>query len=171
MDTTTHHRQSIRKPGFDYSLPGWYFLTLCTAQHRCVLGHIENAMISRTYLGELCEKEWLRLPDRFSHIRLDEFVIMPNHLHGIIQILDDIHKTDQTQSFGYVVRGSTSAIVRSFKISVTRKFKNQTDSIPTKIWQRGYWDRILRSEDELIARRQYILNNPYRWDKDQYFQI
>jgi len=123
MVDTLPSRRPNRLSGYDYSLPGYYFITICAAQHQCLFGKIHHLALEPTSLGRLCRQEWLCLPQRFSHIQLDDYVIMPNHLHGIVQIFDDIHGQDMLHTSGHVVKGSLAVIMQSFKTLVTKKIR------------------------------------------------
>jgi len=162
-------RRPNRLFGYDYSRPGYYFITVCTAQHRCLFGNMQMLVLEPTNLGRICQQEWENLAQRFFHIALDEYVLMPNHLHGIIQICDDFHGKDVHHTQGHVVKGSLAVMIQSFKAAVTNKARILTGVKSTDIWQRGYWDRILRNEKELEICRYYIQNNVNRWVDDRYF--
>ncbi len=84
FDSSIHHRRSIRPKNYDYSWPGWYYVTLCTKNRECTLGRVFSDTVDPTDAGRIVEKCWTSLPDHFSRIELDAYVIMPNHLHGII---------------------------------------------------------------------------------------
>ncbi|MCJ7624078.1 MAG: hypothetical protein MUO76_11290 [Anaerolineaceae bacterium] len=133
---TSHRRQTIRLPGYDYTQPGAYFITICTYEKTCLFGEISECEIRLSHTGQIAQNEWLRLNNRFQHINLDEFIIMPNHIHAIITILcegtADV-RTDTGQSnsrrastgeqFGKPVPGSIPTIIRSYKSSVTQRVK------------------------------------------------
>ncbi len=109
---------------------------------------------------------WLQIPDHFPNIELEEWVVMPNHIHGIVIIVrannysplpaNAPHPTGTARTIGSMVRG--------FKIGVTQWYRQR--SVPSKIWQRNYWDHIIRNESELNRIRQYILDNPMQWEQD-----
>ena len=142
---TNHHRRSIRLPGYDYSQPGEYFVTICAYERRNLFGQIENGKIQLSPIGQVLEREWLRLPDRFPFLHPAPFVVMPNHFHGILMI-EDIAEGRGTPSpsgprrapadpefakaFRKPVGGSIPTIVRSFKASVTLRI-NRMINYPT----------------------------------------
>jgi len=153
-DPNVHHRRSIRLKEFDYSLPGAYFVTIVTYERSNLFGEMEKEKVNLNQTGKLVSNEWLRLQTRFPGVEIDEFVIMPNHLHGVIIIT----ATESTQTLG--------SIVGSFKSSTSRLINalQRTKGIP--IWQRNYYEHIIRDEEELNRVRQYIANNPSQWNKD-----
>ncbi len=156
------NRRSIRLPGYDYSSPGAYFVTICTFRRACLFGEISGGEMHLSPLGKVAKQEWLRLPARFPLIQLDDFVVMPNHEHGIIVIQDTGPGTLIREGFGHPVAHSLATIVRSYKAAVTLKA-----NIPNRIWQDNFWERIIRGESELNAIRQYIQTNPASWPEDR----
>jgi REP element-mobilizing transposase RayT len=175
-----HDRKSVRLRGYDYSKPGAYFITICTHDRQYNLGRSENGSIKLSPIGKIVEKYWKEIPEHFKHVALDAYIIMPNHIHGIIIITHKINsgKTKNNHRRGVKFNaptniiskyhsqispksGSLSVIIRTFKSSVTiwckkNGFKNFN-------WQRNFYDRIIRHEKELHQIRQYILNNPKKW--------
>jgi len=139
-------RRDIRLSGHNYATPGAYFVTICTFQRRCILGHIDGSAMYLNDVGRIVTEEWNRTGDLNRGLDLDAFVVMPNHLHAIIVL------ENQGRHLG--------AVVGRFKAAVTRR---TTDGF----WQRGYYDRIIRDERELAAFRQYIVDNPARWADDR----
>jgi hypothetical protein len=114
-----HHRRSIRVPGYDYTNLGAYFLTLCTHKRLEIFGAIVDHEMKLSLPGKIAQQEMQRLAKRFPHIRLGEFVVMPNHVHAVIFILDHENRTPTEEVFGQPVHGSIPTIVRSYKSSVT----------------------------------------------------
>jgi putative transposase len=181
FDPDKHHRRSIRFEGYDYAQPGTYFLTVCTYQRESLLGRIESGQVVLSDAGETARLVWDGLPSRFPSVGLDEYVIMPNHVHGIVlvgaQFIAPDPKgglTDHLLALG--------EIVRAYKATVTRLVRRRDDGAtnpdvvdkgvmnhaPTGFgWQRGYYEHVVRNEAELTAIREYIQNNPGRWDEDE----
>jgi putative transposase len=157
-DPKIHHRQSIRLKEFDYSQSGAYFLTCVTHNRSNLFGKIENNIVQLNQYGELVRMEWLRLPQRFPGIDIDEFVIMPNHIHGIVIIAD--HKA------GW----NLATIVGSFKSSTARMINAIRKSIGGLIWQRNYYEHVIRDDEELNRVREYIQNNPLNWMQDEEYR-
>ncbi|WP_029215059.1 transposase [Kallotenue papyrolyticum] len=179
-DPNRHHRRSIRLPGYDYTQPGAYFVTICTHERAHLFGQVVDEGMVLNALGEIARQCWLAIPDHFPHATLDTFVIMPNHAHGIIWIVDD----DGAKNVGAKNVGAKNfsplrsdeqphgtsktigSIIRGFKIGVT-KWARQHTTVHT-VWQRNYYEHIIRDERALTAIRQYILDNPRRWHLDRY---
>ena len=167
-------RQSIRLPHYDYASPGACFVTICSRERRPVFDSPE--------VRSLLEETWHEIPRHFQHVRMDEFVVMPNHVHGIIWILEGDgpsarHTLRERRGVGaqhaaplpgpgvrpFVQPGSLGAIVRSFKAAAARRI-NQTRGAPgARIWQRNYYERVVRDEDELRRVREYVRLNPLKW--------
>jgi REP element-mobilizing transposase RayT len=156
-----HHRQSIRLKGYDYTQPGAYGVTIVTKDRLCLLGEITNGEMVLSSYGIIAQRTWLDLPDHYPHIALDEFVIMPNHVHGIIVLThSDRSQTDSCQ------RHALSEIIRAFKSFSARRINilRHTPGVP--VWQRNYYEHIIRSENKLRHARIYIANNPTEWERD-----
>lgn len=149
-------RNSLRLRGYDYASAGAYFVTICTHQRE----HLFEEHILRV----LVEEEWGLLPERFSEIGLDEWVVMPNHFHGIICL------SGQAEAVGEV-RPTLAKVVGVFKSRVAVRWLAWIDEYAPgrsgRIWQRGYYDRIIRSERELNNVRRYIRDNPRRWAEER----
>ncbi len=144
-----HHRRSIRLRDFDYSLSGAYFLTICTYERECVLvtDALQHAVLS----------EWCALSKRFPMVRPDEFVVMPNHIHGVVVISDD-------QSWARVTLGQVVSAFKSLSAIRCNRLIGRADR---PFWQRNYFERIIRDEVELSRVRQYIRDNPLKWAEDK----
>lgn len=145
-------RKALRLKGYDYSEAGFYFVTICSFKRKCIFGKIESARFVPTFLGRIITERWKLIPAFFPLASLDLFVLMPNHLHGIIQLIDSR-------------RDSLSKIVNGFKAGVSREAKPLNIELP--IWQRSFHDRIIRDEESLVALRQYIVDNPVQWHADE----
>ncbi len=176
-----HHRRSVRIPEYDYSQAGYYFVTVCTYQHECWLGEIVNQKMQLNTFGELVRKEWLRTQDIRSNVKLDCFVIMPNHLHGIVVIEDNsvrnagrgtlqrapTKKPPASEQFGNPTSNSIPTIIRLFKSTTTKQINSIRETPGYSFWQRNYYEHVIRNESELKRVREYIEANPARWDDDQ----
>ena len=147
-----HHRRSIRLQGYDYSQPGIYFITLCTQNRECLFGEILNGEMRLNEFGKIAHQCWLEMPHHFPHVQLDEFVIMPDHIHGIIVLnnivgvgVQNIESRQQQQNiesrprqqnaYQHIIPGSIGSIIRGFKIGVTKEFRQNTDIYV--VWQRN----------------------------------
>jgi len=181
-----HHRRSIRLKGYDYSQPGAYFITLCTHNRECLFGNIVDGEMVLNEYGILVKNEWLRTSEIRPNVIVDEFIIMPNHLHGIFIINDDgcgatcrgvspyapkpapYINTPNTNIFKSPSK-TIGAIIRGFK-SITTKQINQLRNTHNKsVWQRNYYEHIVRNESSLNKIRKYITNNPMKWEMDKFF--
>lgn len=177
-DSAKHHRRSIRLKKYDYTQSGWYFIIICTEQKRCLFGAIANKQLILNEFGNIASNCWQAIPEHFPKIKLDEFVIMPNHVHGILIVTnnsaDDINCRGKALpcpyykgEFGKPVSGSISTIIGSFKSAVTKQINIIRNSKGTSVWQRNYYDHIIRNEESLNKIRKYIINNPLSWENDQ----
>ncbi len=196
-------RKSIRLHNYDYTQPGAYFITLCINQRECLLGEIRDAKMQTNVIGDLITQTWHSLPQRFSAITLDAFVVMPNHVHGIICIAGGtncrgaacraFHEIGTVPNKGAASSAPTVAridfrrgaaccapntpnttaptpsladIIRAFKsisaIATNRLLQREGQPL----WQRNYYERIIRNEEEWNRIREYIANNPAQWDED-----
>jgi REP element-mobilizing transposase RayT len=171
-DPDKHARRSIRLRGYDYTHRGAYAVTLCIYQRECILGVVASGKAISNELGRLVKACWEEIPVHFPNTDLDMFVVMPNHVHGIIVLRDSLNTgmkqgtTPHAESFGRPVSGSLPTIIRSFKSATTRRV-NETRNIPNMpVWQRNYYEHIIRNEDALHRMREYIALNPLRWHED-----
>lgn len=169
-----HHRRSIRLTEYDYSQGGYYYVTICTHSRECNLGKIINGKIRLSKIGEIINKYWLEIPQHFENILLDEWIIMPNHFHGIVVIENDhnvpcrgVARNAPTNKMSLISprHGALSTIIRSFKSAVTNQcHKNGYEYFG---WQRNYYEHIIQNEFELNKKREYIINNPLKWELDE----
>lgn len=165
-----HRHRSIRLKDYDYSQAGAYFVTICTWNKECLLGDITNSEIKISPVGEIIQKEWYKIPNRFPNVQLDAFVIMPNHIHGIIIVGatlvvardDDVGRNNRA---GTSPAPTLGEIIGSFKSICVHKCKYNGLNIG-KLWQRNYYEHVIRNEDELNKIREYIVLNPAMWDED-----
>jgi putative transposase len=172
-----HHRRSIRLGEYDYSANGAYFVTICVQGRECLFGVIAGGEMRLNDAGQMVKEVWKGLPGRFPTMVLDEFVVMPNHVHGIICIVGAPlaapgFESDQ-KGRGAESKGAASSartlgqIMRAFKsisaIGVNRLLRRQEQPL----WQRNYYERIIRDEAELNAARKYVAENPMKWSEDK----
>lgn len=225
-----HRRRSIRLHGYDYTQPGAYFITICTHEHMPLFGEISNGEMRLNRTGKITREEWSRLPERFPFLECGPFVVMPNHIHGILIIRDrdcrgtaedeimaherrgtaadgeatiedgirrgtaeDVRAMIEDESsrartignreaavmeessraptrieqFSKPVPGSIPTIVRSFKSSVTRRTNRASEHSSVLLWQRNYYEHVVRDEADYERIEEYIQNNPRRWDEDE----
>ncbi len=166
-------RRSIRLPQYDYAQAGVYFVTVCCHRHRCILGKIDNFQIHLNWAGRLVAECWLEIPYHFANAVLDAFVVMPNHLHGIVVLnVGAQHAAPLQRQTSTVLRrnvspGSLSAIVRSFKSAASKRFHEHKRDLRVPLWQRNYYEHVVRNGEELDAIRRYIWTNAERWAEDK----
>ncbi|MBN2080725.1 transposase [bacterium] len=164
---------------FNYAQAGYYFVTICTHNRREILGNVVEGRFNPTAIGEEAKSTWLDLPLHHPAMHLDELVIMPNHVHGIIVL-----EWDLTADTGSIPtnprkaevhpdwakpgpkRGSLGAIIGSYKAAVSRKL-NWKSRHNTPLWQRKFFDHVIQTEKALQAIREYIVNNPLSWHFDE----
>ena len=170
-----HHRRSIRLRGYDYTQPGAYFVTICTHDRICLFGRVVKEDMRLNEFGEIVRECWLMIPHHFPHTALDAFIIMPNHVHGIIWIVnaasdDNVGATHASPLRLPSPRGpkrkSIGAIVGSFKSVVTKRINQKRGTPGLPVWQRNYYEHIVRNDESLNRIRQYIAENPLRWYLD-----
>lgn len=174
IESPLHHRRSIRLKGYDYTLAGAYFVTLVTWQRECLFGRIVEGEICRNELGEIVAKTWLETAIVRPNVILDAFVVMPNHAHGIIVITEDgvrasrrLAPTENCIHPTGVVSGSLGAIIGQIKSLSTKRINAFRQTPGNPVWQRNYFERIIRNERELESIWAYIEANPCSWNEDE----
>jgi putative transposase len=175
-DPDIHHRQSIRLQGWDYSTVGIYFLTVCTQNRECLFGEIVGGKMVLSEFGQLVAEEWERSQQLREEIEFDAWVIMPNHFHALVQITNSASQlTEQKQTAMANQSGdrpvmrpkSISSLMAGFKSITTARINTIRQSPGVKVWQRNYYDSIIRDEGGLERVRAYIKNNPQQWEIDR----
>jgi putative transposase len=146
-------RKLIRLRDYDYAAAAPYFVTICTMDRACALGSIHGGVLEPSPIGEIVADAWDRLPDRFPRIDLDAFVVMPNHVHGIV----GIH-----ESGGFAL----TDVVRVFKSISAHHARRHRVGADRPLWQRSFYDHVIRNDVDLDRVRQYILENPAKWETD-----
>jgi putative transposase len=176
-DPQKHHRRSIRLKGYDYTQPGAYYITLCTKARQCLFGDVVKGEMRLNSLGYIASTCWQEIPHHFPHVELDAFVIMPNHLHGILVISDTwggatrasplhpTHTLPLRHPCGPIPK-SVGAIVGSYKSAVSKQINVICNTKGISIWQRNYYEHINRNQESLDNIRQYIQENPWCWADD-----
>lgn len=170
--TPYRRRNSLRHPGYDYTAAGAYFVTICAQRGRALFGQVVEQSMQLNPLGEIAHSVWLEFAARQPTIRLDTYVIMPNHVHALLWITGGANQThsgpaDPQRRFGKPLAGSLSTLVGTYKSAVTQRAIRQGLLVDTSLWQRSFHDRIVRGEEELARIRDYISSNPARWLDDQ----
>jgi len=180
-------QKQYRLPGYDYSLDGYYFVTICTRGRECLFGEVRDNQMQLSQLGKVIDGFWTKIPDHFTYAQMDEFVVMPNHVHGIIVI--DHGRRNGRRNGRKTVRKpkirhglstvptviskkhlqpqpkSLSIIVRNYKAAVTGESRRQNYS--HDLWQPRFHDHVIRDEDSLNRIRLYIQENVFNWGKDR----
>jgi REP element-mobilizing transposase RayT len=154
MHDSSSRRYSLRLKGYDYSQAGAYFVTVCTHRRLLLFGDIIEANVRLNEIGTIVNQSWVNLPKHYAGIELDAFVVMPNHVHGIIKLSDEPD-----------TRHDIPEIVRGFKTFSARK-ANEHRRSGAALWQRGYHEHVIRDERALNRIRAYITHNPVRWTDD-----
>ena len=152
-------RKPIRIKEYDYSNPGYYHVTICTYNRKELFGYIENSRMFLNKYGKIAKLAWENIPDHFPNVEIDEYIVMPNHIHGIIIMnisVGDGHARPVN---------NLSVIIGSYKSAVTKQINLINEGIFK--WQRFFYDHVIRTEGSLNKVREYIRNNPTNWDSDE----
>jgi REP element-mobilizing transposase RayT len=193
MSTYNGYRSdSLRLEGWDYRTSAWYFLTICTRDHVCHFGGVRDGIMGLSPAGCIAAEYWARIADLQDRVILDAYVVMPNHIHGLLGLVDIIkdNPNDDVETLQCNVstsggeeqsmnvdslskrmssispkKGSVSAIIRSYKSAVTRTIRRS--GCPDFAWQPRFYDRVVRNDREFDAVRAYIQANPVRWSDDK----
>jgi len=166
--------ETKRLQNWDYSVPAFYYVTICTKDRKCCLGKINNDYVKLSEKGRIVLNFWNDIPKHFNNVKLDDWIIMPNHVHGIIIIKDNkdfgadrrdrVYPVSTKNKFGYVKPKSLSTIINTFKGAVTRKCNREKLKFK---WQTNYYEHIIRNDDDYARIKKYIDNNPSNWQFDR----
>lgn len=184
FDPDIHHRHSIRLQEYDYGSSGAYFVTICSFQRECLFGEVVDGEMRLNEVGKIVHEEWLNTAVMRPNVDLDAYVIMPNHFHTVIFMHDDVGAhcmrpdsevhgneahTNQAHGSAPLRRqsGSIGSIVAGFKSAATKRINALRDNPGCPVWQRNYHEHVIRNEDDLANIRQYIADNPLKWDLDE----
>jgi len=166
------NRKSIRLPGYDYSTPGAYFLTLCTENRKCVLsripvgtGVLDGPQINLLPFGKIADKYIRQLNDFYDNLRVESYVIMPNHIHILLTVQSEVRSDGPS---GRPVPTPQNSAVSRF-VSTLKRFCNK--ECGRNIWQSRFYDHIIRSQDDYDEHLRYIHDNPFRWQEDELFSM
>jgi len=185
-DRSFHHRRNLRLPEFDYSHPGAYFVTIVTQNRKPFFGSIANGEMILNEMGKIIADLWVAIPVHFPNVEPGEFVVMPNHIHGIIVITFGVGHDNEEGTLQETIvwamhaspipkntngpkSGSISAIIGSFKSAATKLFHAIPEHSGERLWQRNYYEHVIRNERDYQAISDYILANPINWEKDEEF--
>jgi len=183
MSSDIHHRRSIRLQGYDYAQAGAYFVTICVQNRECLFGEVVDGEMLLNDAGQMVETIWEGLPDRFPFIELDQFGVMPNHAHGIIALTGrpaqgdhprptpGDHKDRPYKAHG-TLEGTVGRVIQAFKSVTIHEYvvgvrRHEWRLFEGRLWQRNYYEHIIRDEKYLNRIREYIATNPLRWEIDQ----
>ena len=163
--------ESARLPSWDYSSPGWYFVTVCTKNKENFFGDVIDGRMCLSEAGRIVAEEWMKTEIIRTNIRLDEWIIMPNHLHGILVIVERMTSVE-TPRRGVSTRskwkpGTLGAIINQFKSISTKRIRRS--STTAFAWQPRFYDHIIRKVESLSRIRTYLQHNPEKWEQDKYF--
>jgi putative transposase len=176
-----HHRSSRRLKGYDYSQAGAYFITVCTCNRGCLLGEIADRAMRLNDAGRMMQDVWDDIPTHYAGIDTDAFIIMPNHIHAVVVIVGATpcgrpDSNNEGQAQGPAPMGnktlSLADVVHRFKTMTTKRYTNGVKqngwpAFPGRLWQRNYYEHVIRDEDDLNRIRQYVMDNPACWAEDE----
>jgi len=164
-------RKANRLPNYDYSATGYYFLTINIKNKLNLFGNIVDSKMILSDAGKVADQYWAQIPNHYSNIKLDEWVIMPNHIHGIL-IISGEKRTAQcavlTDSKQQKRHNLLSTVIRTYKTLVKREIKKD-DKMIDFAWQRSFYDHVIRNDETLLKIREYTQNNPLKWQLDDYY--
>jgi REP element-mobilizing transposase RayT len=186
-----HHRRSIRLKGYDYSQEGLYFVTICVHDRECLLGEVKNGEMILNEYGKMVEYTWHDLPNHNPNIQLGAYCTMPNHVHGIIEIIPVGADSQSAQIYpdsGKIKREDSdsanikkaglepaptnlSEIIRQFKTFSARRINKTRETPGISVWQRNYYEHIIRHQQAYENITNYIETNPTRWDNDKFHNL
>ena len=183
QEADNRQRRSIRLQGYDYAQAGAYFVTIVARDRACLFGKIIGGEMHLDQFGHIVKATWDELPHHYSNVERDALVVMPNHIHGIIMLSDVDGGRESDVGAGFkpargVPAGPNSGragfkpatlpeIVRAFKTFSARRINELRRTIGSSVWQRNYYEHVVRGEIELHRIREYIANNPLQWEMDR----
>jgi putative transposase len=185
-DPHIHHRRSIRLKGYDYSQAGLYFVTICCENKEHRFGKIENDEMILNDAGKIANECWMEIPKHFPNAVSHEHVVMPNHIHGIVELTNgpDVGAENflplpplqhPRNEFQKIIPRSIGSIIKGFKIGVTKWFRNNSiganNDLPIRVWQRNYHEHVIRNEQSYQTISDYIINNPAKWKDDKFYKL
>jgi len=177
-DPVVHHRRSIRLKDYEYTTAGWYFVTIVAQDRACLFGEVVDAEMRLNDAGEMVAKIWSEIPTFYPGVGIDSFVVMPNHLHGIIVLLEE-QRTASVEADPLCLPSSEPPakplslgdVVRRFKSMTTREYGNgvRQSAWPPfnqRLWQRNYFEHVVRDERDADHLQDYVIDNPANWAFD-----
>ncbi|CAN5823278.1 transposase [soil metagenome] len=184
-ERTPNRRKNLRLPTYDYRQPGAYFITICTHDISNLFGRVIDTKVELNPLGEIVREEWVKTAEIREQVRLDAFVVMPNHFHGIL-LIDAIDPTerhgvpsvathrvagtgDGPQRRRGPAKGSVGSIVGQFNSQSARRINLRRGTPGASVWKRNYYEHVVRSDRSLERIREYIDGNPAKWTEVRYY--
>jgi len=176
LDPDHHHRRSIRLKGYDYTQRGAYFVTICTQNRACLFGDIVDGKMLLNDAGRMVQTVWEAMPVHYMGVVIDAFVVMPNHIHGIVVLVGAAPcgrpPMGQAQGPAPTVAMSLPDVVHRFKTMTTKQYADGVKQsgwspFPGQLWERNYYEHIIRGEDSPNRVRRYIADNPAQWELDR----
>ena len=170
FDPQKHHRRSIRLKDYDYSQAGAYYVTIDVQNRECLFGEIVNEEMILNEAGKMIDEQWITLLERFPNIELDVYQVLPNHFHGIIVIIEPENGAGTRPA--PTKKPTLGDVVGAFKSITTHEYINGVDNknwpqFYKRLWQRNYYEHVVRDEADLNRIRDYIQSNPVNWDEDE----
>jgi REP-associated tyrosine transposase len=175
-DPNPHHRRSIRLKGYDYTQPGAYFVTICAQERVCLFGDIVDGKMLLNDAGRMVQTVWEAMPVHYMGVAIDAFVVIPNHIHGIVVLVGAAPcgrpLMGQAQGPAPTIAISLPDVMQRFKTMTTKRYadgvqQRRWSSFPGRLWQRNYYEHIIRDAECLNSIRQYIADNPAQWELDR----
>lgn len=169
MSSRKQNRHSIRLSEYDYSQAGMYFVTICTQDKACLFGHVINGEMVLNEMGNIVQDEWLRIEAIWSNVKCGAFVVMPNHFHGIVVITKTvgvIHESPSQMTVKQRRNMLLPKIIGRFKMQTSKQINLIRYMAGQKLWQRNYYEHVIRDEDDYLRIYEHINNNPLRWELD-----
>ena len=172
FDYNKPRRKAIRLKGYDYSRNGLYYVTICTKDRKCLFGEIKDGKMQKNEYGEILESVWNGLPSHYTNIVLHEHIVMPDHFHAIIQIDNGHNDGNASVGDGFKpsptdtqpMKHGLTEFVRALKTFSARKINELRQMSGTPVWQRNYYEHIIRNDDEYCKTVNYIKENPAKWN-------
>jgi putative transposase len=183
------NRKSIRLKNYNYTQQGAYYITICASKRVCrggsrtsldihhnTFGHIKNGKMILNDIGKIIHDSWLWLADQYAYVGLDKFIIMPNHMHGVILLMDTMGMVIKVKGAS---RGAPTSrmlhkplgqLIGAFKTVSTKKINAIRNTSGVRLWQRDFYEHVISDESDFSRIREYIINNPKNWENDKYYQ-
>jgi len=162
-------RKQLRLKNYNYSQNGMYFVTICTYRKECFFGKVINDEMKLNSAGKIARKYLKDIPQYYNGVSIDEFIIMPNHIHLIVELVDAVVTeqcsvtTKNNKNYGLL-----SKIIKSYKNAITKEINKKFGKNNFK-WQRSYYDHVIRKEESLQKIKEYIMINPREWKRDELY--